>query len=410
MGAIELQDGKAMVSGTANDGTAVPVSLRVLRSVSEIEEVRDAWMQMQWHPNADIDFYLTILRSRAEILRPHVIVLYRDRLPATILVGRVEDQRVDFKVGYARAFGLRARQMTFIYGGLLGDSSYENCRVMVREIIGSLRVGEADVAVLYNIRCDSPIYRAALELPGFLWRDHAPTPEMHWALRLPNAVEDAFRGMSSKTLGRRRQEAHKLLRDHSGNVRVTCFSTPAQLERVVRDAEEVAKRTYHRGLGVGFIDSTESRRRLLLAAQKGWLRAYVLYVADCPAGFWIGSLYRGILHGDFTAYDPDLSKYSPGAFLLMRIIEESCRNSVTEIDFGFGDAWYKGVFCNRQWQEASVSIFAPHLRGIALKVFRLPAVVIDQTAKRLLARAKLLEKVKRVWRNRLRKEDTHVLR
>jgi hypothetical protein len=377
------------------------ISVRVIRTTDELEDVRDNWTSWQYHPNSDIDFYLTVNRLRPQVLRPHVIVLYRDAVPTAMLVGRIEDKRLDLKVGYWNAFRLRARVINFVHAGFLGDSSDQNCQILVAEIMNSLRLGEGDVALIHSIKPDSSMYRAAARLPGFLWRDHAPTTEMHWTLRLPGSTEELFCGLSHKARKNRRQEAQKLLRDHSGNVRVVCFSKVAEVDRAASDIEEVARRTYHRGLGVGFVDTAENRERLLLEAEKGWLRAYVMYVADRPSGFLIGSLYNGTLHGNSTGYDPDLRNYSPGTFLLMKIIEESCRNSIKEIDFGSGDAWYKRMFCNHEFAEASIFLFAPNLRGLRLNALRMPTILIDRLAKKVLERLNALPRIKRAWRGYL---------
>ncbi len=42
----------------------------VARTVPEVEAIREVWKNWDWSPNADIDFYLHILRSRREVLRP----------------------------------------------------------------------------------------------------------------------------------------------------------------------------------------------------------------------------------------------------------------------------------------------------------------------------------------------------
>lgn len=381
------------------------INVRVIRSTDELEDIRDNWTSWQYHPNSDIDFYLTVNRLRPQVLRPHVIVLYRDAVPTAMLVGRIEDKHLDLKVGYRSVFRPKARVMNFVHEGFLGDSSDQNCQILVAEIMNSLRLGEGDVALINSLKPNSSMYRAAARLPSFLCRDRFPTTEMRWTLSLPGSTEELFRGLSPKARKNRRQEAQKLLRDHSGNVRVVCFSKAAEVDRVASDIEEVARKTYHRGLGVGFVDTAENRQRLLLEAEKGWLRAYVMYVADRPSGFLIGSLYNGTLHGNFTGYDPDLRKYSPGTFLLMKIIEESCRNSIKEIDFGSGDAWYKQMFCNHEFVEASIFIFAPNLRGFRLNASRTPTILIDRLARKVLERLKALPRIKRAWRDRVRQRE-----
>jgi hypothetical protein len=379
------------------------ISVRTLRSVSEIEEIRGIWTSWQHHPNVDIDFYLTVSRSRPQILRPHVIVVDRGGLPAAMLIGRLVDGRIDIKIGYASFFRPQARLLAFAYGGLLGNSSSENCELLIGEISNSLRRGEADVALLSNVRVRTPLFDLATRMPCFLTRDHLPVPQAHWTLSLPGSIEEIYRAMPEHHRSEIRRKVKKFIANYPGRVCINRFCDPAELDRMIEDMEEVAKKTYQRGLGVGFIDSVEMRNQLHLAAQKGWLRAYILYVAERPCAFWMGSRYGETFQGNFAAYDPAYGKYSPGMFLTMRVIEELCQSNgqerVREIDFGFGDAEYKTLLGNCRWEEASVYIFAPTLKGVRLNVLRTSALLIDRALRKGAERTNLLPKIKRIWRD-----------
>lgn len=174
---------------------------------------------------------------------------------------------------------------------------------------------------------------------------------------------------------------------------------------MITDVEPVARTSYQRGLGVGFIDSPATREQLRLKAEKGWLRAYVLYVADRPCAFWIGDINQATFGSDYTAYDAKLEMYSPGMCLILKIIEGFCdgnREGVTEVDFGTGFAQWKEVLSNRKWEEENVHIFAPTAKGISLNLVRSFIAGVDQAVKKLLASANLLQVIKKRWRARVR--------
>lgn len=78
------------------------------------------------------------------------------------------------------------------------------------------------------------------------------------------------------------------------------------------------------------------------------------------------------------------------------------REGVSALDFGPGYARYKEILSNRRWQETSVYIFAPSLKGINLNLARTVVVGMDQTIKKALANSGLLQKVKKAWRARAR--------
>ena len=177
-------------------------SVRIVRSISELEDVRGVWNSWQRHPNSDIDFYLYVLRSNAEILRPHIMLACRGGSPEAMLIGRLENKRIEVSIGYKRLFSLRVPALTFVYGGLLGDPSPEVSRAFVREIMDSLRTGEADVAYFNHLRTDSSLHCSILGLPGVLTRDYFPTRQTHRAVSLAGSVDD----FSSAALAKGSQE------------------------------------------------------------------------------------------------------------------------------------------------------------------------------------------------------------
>jgi len=94
-------------------------------------------------------------------------------------------------------------------------------------------------------------------------------------------------------------------------------------------------------------------------------------------------------------------------FVMLNVIETFCNgtsgDTVREVDFGFGNAEYKSALCNSSSVEASVFVFAPTLRGIRLNLIRTAAQSLDRVARKTVARANWLQKIKKIWRDRLSK-------
>ena len=385
-------------------------SIRVFRTFEEIEEIRDVWSSWHQHPNSDIDFYSLIVRSRPEMLRPHVVVHYRDGVPDAMLVGRIERARLEFRVGYKTFYRAKVRQLTLVHRGELGTLSPQNCDLLIRQVMHSLRRGEADVAFFNFVRTDSSLYASASELPGFLSRDHFGTAAIQRSTTLPSTVEDVYQRLSGKARKTLKRQARKILSDFEGKVQIRTFSKTAELDDAIRDVERIAKKTYQRGLGVGFCDDENMRRQLVLEAERGWLRIHVLYIGEKPCTFWIGCLYGQTFHSNFLGYDPEYAKYSIGMYLVVTVLENFIIHAVTDqperIDWGLGDAQYKEVLGDQNWQETSLYIFAKTFRGILLNTFRTPVVFIDEILKKVLERTKLLQKVKKIWRDRARQRQS----
>src|ERR1035437_4668742 len=76
------------------------VSVRIARSIGEVEAIREIWTAWKSHRDSDIDFCLEFVWSGEAFIRPHVIVIYRYGRPDAMLVGRLERARMNSKVGY----------------------------------------------------------------------------------------------------------------------------------------------------------------------------------------------------------------------------------------------------------------------------------------------------------------------
>jgi len=380
--------------------------VRVIRSWAEIEEIRGLWESWHQHPNSDIDFYRTATRSMPSVLRPHILLLYRGGTPRAMLIGRYENGRISLKFGYKSFLETKARLLSFVYRGFLGDTSAENAEVLVREILRSLGRREADAARLSNLPIDSPLYEIARKASGFLSRDHAPKVAGHRRMALPGNADEVYRALSSKTRQTLKWQAKKLVKE-LGQIRVGEFREPAELDQMMRDLEAVASGTYQRGLGVGFVNNADMRERLDMEARKGWLRAFVLYVADKPSAFWVGTVYQGTFFSNFLGYSSQHAKYSPGMFLVMKAIEGLAASQdgqrVHTVDFGLGDARYKATLADKEWQESTMYMFAPTPRGVGVNLFlRTPAAALNHIAEGALKKTGFLPKIKKLWRTRVR--------
>jgi Acetyltransferase (GNAT) domain len=380
------------------------IEVRVARSIPEVEALRVPWVRWLGHRDSDIDFYLMILQAYPEIVRPHVIALYRDGKPDAILVGRLDKRQLTFDVGYFHGVRPWARCLTFVYDALHGNASPENTQILLQEVMTCLK-DEADVAVLEFVPLRSPLYNQALSLPNFLSRDTLPPTQEHDIFVVPDSVDDVYRHMSSVRRRTVRAVNRKIESRAAGEPKIVCYQHESELDRLFHDVEEIARKTYQRGLGAGFADRPDVRMRLAFGARKGWLRAHVLYLDGRPAAFWIIMLYGETAVGEYTGYDREFGKFSPGMFLLMHIIEGYCNRAhgeiVKEMDFGYGHADYKAALCGKSWLEARVYLFSPTLKGFALKSLRTATRILDGAGRKLLASANLFPRLKRVWRNRL---------
>lgn len=378
------------------------LTLRVARSVAEVENLRDTWETWQEHPDSVIDNYLTWFKKDSAA-RPHVLAVYRDAQLDCLLIGKrlqgVPTSAVDLILKPA------ARVLYFIQGGLLGNPCRENCEFLVRRIIAQLRRGEADAAELFGLPLDSPLYRAAIQVPNFFCRDHFPVKVVHRYLLLPESLQDFHRALPAKERQNIAYREKRLRKKFPGKVRLRRFGSiddaECHVETLIHDAEEIAQKSYQRVLGRGFM--LVEADGLRAEARAGSLRGYVLYVDEKPCAFLTARWHRGILYGALAGHDPKYAEYSPGRYLLMRCIEDcflpTARQKTVIIDPGHGDQSYKLAFTNMERQDVYLSIHPPTFKGFLRNLARTTLFFTAHCAKRLLVKLHLLPAARKIYRN-----------
>lgn len=354
---------------------------------------------MHEHPNADIDFYLTIVGVREEVLRPHIILVEDSGKAVALVAGRLERVDFDLKIGYKSIGRWKINQITIVYGGLMGDCSEPVAKVVIESLLDSLRRGYADSVSFSFVRADSPFHRMIRTVP-FFCRDFSFRNNDHFNLRM-DTCEEIFSRMSSK----RRHELRRIAKrfEKECQVDIRRYTSSEDVSQLCDDAESVMTGTYQRGLRSGFMKNTENVKRMELSAQKGWLLAYFLYVADKPCAFWIGTLYQDNFFLDFTGFDPAYRKYDPGTVLLDHMIKDlsTVYPSVRNMDYGFGDAFYKQRFSNERWYECSLRIAAPNIKGYCLNLLNAANGFASKLAIAVLQRGGKVQRLKSAWRRRL---------
>jgi hypothetical protein len=390
-------------------------TIETAKEFNDILALRDDWQRMalqsndrrnqhgiRLDPAVDIDFYLTGVRSGNELLRPHVIVLRRNGVAKTILVGRIDKRPLQVALGYKRLSSFPARLLVLIHGGMLGEDSEENATALVEYVKECLRDQEADVAWFYGMEPDSAFYRVVKATGGWITRDYCPELTRRWRVRLPASYEDLLKQLSTNTRHNLKRYS-KRLRDAFGDqLTVRSFRNPSDVETILSDTEAIASKTYQRGLGVGFAETDWMRQHMTLAANRGWLRAHVLYAGSKPVAYWNGILYERTFYTWTTGFDPELSHLRPGSFLLQRMLHELCgERDADEVDFGFGDAQYKRDWCDHEHFQASLFLFAPTLRGTYLSAFHNSLLGASKAARKLLERTGVVARLKKAWRSRL---------
>jgi Acetyltransferase (GNAT) domain len=370
------------------------IRIDVLRSKEQICLYRKKWQELCQHRDADPAFFDFILSTRPEAA-PYILFIHSDSTEAFV-VGRLETSRLETRVGYWAIHSPRLRILELIHGGLIGPIDSPVASVICTYLRGLLRRAEVDAIRLHYADVAHPLFDEFCRLRGPIAR-LLPIRQVPHRRRV---IDPSVIPYESKRANKRREK--RLHKTGGGDVRIERYESVGVLPELLISAEEAAKRSYQRGLGVGFSRNDAVERRLELLATLGWLRAWVLYLGNKPAAFWIGTLRQGSFLSDYLAYDSELSYLAPGSYLTTHVIGELQLDSscVRSIDFGVGDATYKQRFATEVRMTAIVDVFALTWRGTSAAVIRAVAGLVSISGKAALKRLGSLEVFKKRQRQR----------
>lgn len=373
-------------------------TVAIARTIQEVNDLGDIWGRWNPLPTIDLDYYLTLVELKKEIISPYVIVLKRDNKPQGLLAGWIEEKKLEFKIGHKTLFSPKVLSISIPEGGILGKISPKNYEIYVSTLQGSIKNREADIVFFESIRTDSDLYQVGLNLPGILCKDFYPVTIPRYMLTLPPTYDDFFIGRKKKK--KLRGLLRRLEKKFPDKVEIKVFQKPEHVTQLCSDIETISKKTYQYALSEGFADNNETRCLLNIQASQNKLRDYILYIDNSPVAFLTGYSHGNIHYDTATGFDPQYKKFELGTILMFREIADLCEDeNIAYIDNGQGDQWYKRRFCDLSWEEATFFIFAPTLTGMKLNALRVFTGFADHLGGKMLTSLNLKEKWAKYKRN-----------
>ncbi len=333
------------------------------------------------------------------------MVIDRNGEHNALVVGRVVQQKYTCRLGYKRISLGQVRELSIIYGGIVGCDSEDISQIVLGHLTQILKKRTVDLVRLSHLNTGSHLFKLASSKPGVLSRDHLIKTQPHWKAMLPETQAFFLQRLKKKHRYWIRRLEKLVEQDFPGQITYRGLEDNSQLPGLMNDLERVASKTYQRRLGAGFRNDAEHVKRFTMEADKNWLRIYVLYLGIQPCAFWIGTYYKGVFYSDYTGYDPEFRKYEPGTLVFMNMVEQLCAERADAIDFGLGDALYKQRFGDESWSEASVRIFAPSLHAMLLNITQTCIEAPVLWLKSFFERTRLQQRIKTLWRRRLLKQE-----
>ncbi|WP_297736791.1 GNAT family N-acetyltransferase [uncultured Maricaulis sp.] len=103
-----------------------------------------------------------------------------------------------------------------------------------------------------------------------------------------------------------------------------------------------------------------------------------LWFGDRLAAVEFGLVGADIYHSWFPAYDPELSRYSPGLLLLHGLMEQAPERGLQRIDLGSGGDHYKKYYANAAVPLASGRNLAPGLAALGIRTWELAEHAVER--------------------------------
>jgi CelD/BcsL family acetyltransferase involved in cellulose biosynthesis len=381
---------------------SAPPKVEVARTLEDLERVRPAWDELPWQrEEAAYEYFTTRLAVRPGTIGPYAAVATADGAPVGGLAGRLELRRLATQVGYKVVYAPEVKVLRVVDGGIaLAD---RRSLPSLAAIIGdALRAGLADVATLPPLEVGSPELEAFTSLGGPLTRQPLEAPWTRRLLTLPDTHDEFLASLGHKTRKGLRRDERQLASTFGDRLSVEIARGPDDTDRLIRDADRVARSTYQRQLGAGLSDTPEQRALAEVGLAHGWVRGYLLYLDSRPIAYWLCSVYGNTMLLRTGGFDPVYAEHRVGIHLLTRVIEDACLDPALRVlDFGPGDAVYKRQLSNQSRIERSVVLFAPNLRGRRINVTRTAILAPARLARSALDAAQLTGRVRSEWRSRL---------
>lgn len=386
---------------TSSISTQQSLTIKVHRSESAVEELREFWTKTQIHPNSDIDHFLLVCRLRPDVIDCCVYSIWQDGSCVCVVAGRIGHLEIQPRIGYFKLPCVRGRMLAIIHEGIIGKLDDSGAALLTDEINQLLSDRVVDLASFSGLTEGSPLLallgsagKGALDAANPHWTEH-------WELRLGSQPGFLVQAMKSKHRSWIRKKETEFEKAHTGRI---AWRWSLQIDDVgafCQRMEIVASRTYQRGLGAGFKDDAEHRQRLSLFARQKTLRVLLLEVDTQPVAFWYGVSYRGAFHSEATGYIAELQEYEVGTQIFLRLVDELVKEGVGRFDFGLGDAHYKKRFGDRSWRETTARLFGNSWRSKMLYAYVGSCEAADRMFRSLIERFGLGDRLKQSWRKRL---------
>jgi hypothetical protein len=385
---------------TICDDNGIQIRLRVIDDLSQIASLRRPWENKTVNPDVDIDFYEQIVLKRKGVHKPIIILVEMGDDLVDLLIGRCQQGYAECKMGYYRLFSCSFREIVFVGQSLQGLYSAKVIEAILGLMWQMTTSGQADVIRICNVGCESGLHSGCSRL-GWNIPHNRQALHDHWMAKLPESLEQYLNERGASTRQDLRKKQKRFQRDVNDRAHYITYRTRAEIGAFCGGAEQVARGSYQRALGAGFLNDQEAIQSLEVASAKGWWRGTVLYVDKVPVAFVSGYVLRDTIYLIWTGHTKEYEYYGIGLLIHLKLFEDVLAEGVKWVDFGIGSGTHKARLGTGNQQETDWWIYGRNWHGFQAAVVNNGLGRVYGLFKRAFKGTKVEAAIKRAWRGRI---------
>ncbi|MDR4508405.1 MAG: GNAT family N-acetyltransferase [Candidatus Brocadiaceae bacterium] len=194
-------------------------------------------------------------------------------------------------------------------------------------------------------------------------------------VELPGSVDEYRKNLSGKSRRKIGQMARGL--EQKGEVKLVRLGLDTsesedKMLRLIEDSITVSRRSWQSKSKKGYAISDPDVQGFftdvtLSLAKKGMVDLSVLYVRSKPISFDWGVARKGKVSGLKKGYDPEFRQFGPGIVHFARLIEDSIKRGITEIDLGIEFHEAKMRWSRKEHGLCKIRYYSPGLKARYLR-------------------------------------------
>ena len=381
------------------------ITIKVIREPEDLDNLLPHWknlLQTELYklPAIDPEHYCFELIRLGETVKPYIICIWEREKLVSMLIARKEHIKFPLRLGYLTLKRVPAKRILVFHGGFIGKKDEKTILQIYYTLRRSLDAGEADLAVVNHLHCDTLIYKKIRSNSPLFRVIYSPRKDGHWLMELPDSMETFYMNKPRKQRYDLRRKIKKVEREYI--VEVKKYMYEENILEGLRSASFVSSRSFQFALDVGLYDDEKTRLYCKFISKLGWIRIYILYINNEPSAYEWGIKYGDRFFLMTLGFDPKWKKESVGNVLFQKVLKDLIDiEHVKFFDFGFGDAEYKRHFATRRLETQSLYIYSNKLYSLILNMIAYTITLIWKLSIWITRLIGIESKIKRLWKDHL---------